>query len=153
MFRRILQPGVLLLITTVISSGCCPARLHHLPDDCVDLINQCEVGRAVHNICSDTPCRSCLARPSCAAPVACGCGVAVYEDVVVLDETQPPCFANRLPRVERGPPPVCFEPEMPPKFLPVPTRSVFSPVNLHTRVSSRGAVEAQYGPQLLVPAP
>ena len=119
---------------------------HQLPDDCTDLIYQCELTRAVHNICSSKPCAGCGAR------VACGCGVEVYEDVVVLDRPQKECFVERLPRVEPGPPPVCFKPQMPPKFLPVPTRSVFSQVNLEAAGFTRGAVEAEYGPQLMVPA-
>jgi len=49
-----------------------------------------------------------------------------------------------------GPPAIPYKPPMPPEFLPVPVRPVFSPVNPDTPVPARGAVERDFGPQFTV---
>ncbi|MCH7751077.1 MAG: hypothetical protein IH898_02830 [Planctomycetes bacterium] len=53
--------------------------------------------------------------------------------------------------VQPGPPPVSYRPPMPPEFLPVPTQPIFAAVNLAAPEPMRGAVEVDFGTQLVVP--
>ncbi len=58
------------------------------------------------------------------------------------------------PLVEKpqpGPPPVSFRPQMPPKFLAVPTHPVISPVRPEAPEPQRGNVEVSYRPELTIP--
>jgi hypothetical protein len=50
-----------------------------------------------------------------------------------------------------GPPPACLRPPMPPKFLPVPTEPVLSPVRPDAPEPRRGDIEVGYRPQLTSP--
>lgn len=133
------------------SLGCC-THWHHLPDDCANTMHQCELLRAICNLCSSTPCGTC------GTVGACGCGMQVYDDVVVLDEAppckEPFCCNGTKPRcckVEPGPPPICYEPPMPPKFLPVPTHSVFTSGHVVPVADTPSNVEVGFGPHLTVP--
>lgn len=125
-------------------AGCC-APWCPLSDQCACGPLQCDVLRAIDDLCSYSMCYDC------GEEVGCGCGVRVTEDAVFIDE---PCAPGRLacrPRVERGPPPVSYQPPMPPKFLPVPTRLVFTGANMLAPTPTRGAVELGNGPQLTFP--
>lgn len=51
-----------------------------------------------------------------------------------------------------GPPPVTLRPEMPPKFLPVPTKPILSPVRPDAPDLQRGDVEFDYRRQVSFPA-
>ncbi len=156
MLRQLLKPRVFVFMVATVCGGCCSTHLHHIPDDFVDLINQCELGRAVRNLCCDHPCACCPSNGPpeevcCPQPVACDCGVEICEEGIFQGCAHAPCRHGRKCCVEPGPPPICHKPEMPPKFLPVPTRSVFSPANPRSPVSFRGAVEAPFGPELVFP--
>jgi hypothetical protein len=50
-----------------------------------------------------------------------------------------------------GPPPIRYQPEMPPKFLPVPTTPTLSPVRPDAPEAFRGEVETSYDPRLTSP--
>jgi hypothetical protein len=54
-------------------------------------------------------------------------------------------------RPEPGPPPVRFRPEMPPKFLPVPTEPTLSPARPDAPEPWRGDVEVGWRPELTFP--
>jgi len=105
----------------LVSCTGCAAQWCHLPDDCAHAFNQTQLGWELNDICN-----SCqLDNWGCGEGVDCGCGVDVYEDAVWLGE-QRARPVSRRPRIAVGPPPVPYEPPMPPEFLPVPARSVFS---------------------------
>jgi len=89
-----------------------------LPDDFAYAFNQTQLGWEIQDIC-----KSCST-----GSFACDegtesndCRVPIYEEAVYLGEPMP----ARRPRIAVGPPPEPYEPPMPPKFLPVPSRSVF----------------------------
>ena len=137
------QICVLASLVATVCLGCAP--LHYLPDRCADAVYQCKVARAVHNICSSRPC-----------PLDCGsscgdCGIRVYDDVVVVDEGCCQDACPLLARIEPGPPPVPYEPPLPPKFLPVPTRSVFATSVLQTSAQVPPVEMIQQGPNLAAP--
>ena len=127
-------------------------------------MGECDLGCALDRLCSG----QCFQHHGCdveyceeiAYPEECGCP----------DECEPPCSKcptcalpslalgcrlkahSRLCRpVESGPPPVSYRPPMPPEFLPVPTRPVFSAVNMAAPEPMRGEVEVSYGPQFTSP--
>lgn len=149
----------LLLLSVVLlsGSGCCATQWCHLPDDCAHAFAHTQLGWEINDVCNcinGTPCgcASCV-------DISCGdtsCGVRVYDDAVVIEEPccDSPCYAeaNCRPRVKVGPPPVSYVPPMPPKFLPVPARSVFSNVNVNAPTVSYGQVEVGYGHELQFPA-
>ncbi len=136
-----------LLALLLLSCSGCAAEWCHLPDDCAYAFSQCQLGREIRDVCCGCQENGCA---SCGSGVACG--VRVYEDAVWIDE--PPALAPpaRRPRIKVGPPPVSYQPPMPPKFLPVPARPVFVGANTHFPVSVPGQVEVGYGPQLAFPA-
>ncbi len=139
-----------LLATVLLVSSGCVAHWHHLPDDCAGAFYECEIARAVHNLCSGEP------------YMTCGCGNGCLSEscptetcsTFVEDACIEPfgCLRERPlrigSRVESGPPPVSYRPPMPPDFLLVPTRPVFSSVNMSAPEPVRGSIEVEYGPQL-----
>jgi len=177
--RQISQQLTFALLAITVSG--CTARWCRLPDELAEGLDQCEIARAIRNVCS-----SGSASPSCGDGVSCGTGIdcgslvrvspvrvidKAVEDKAVEDESVeikaveiaeigelPPVLLSRIrvlraqrppsPRIRRGPPPISYQPPMPPKFLPVPTRSVFANVNMHAPTASTGTVEVDYGSQL-----
>ncbi len=136
-----------LLALLLLSCSGCAAEWCHLPDDFACAFSQTQLGWELRDVCGSLD--GC---ETCGSGVQCGCGVRVYEDAVWIDE--PPALAQpaRRPRIKVGPPPVSYQPPMPPKFLPVPACSVFVGANTHFPVSVPGQVEVGYGPQLAFPA-
>jgi len=139
-----------LALTT--GSGC-STQLHYLPDECADAVYQCDLARLIHNVCS------CEPLPACASGVGCGSCVEDFgEDFgeEFCDE-QPSCPAPICPLIaakrhyEVGPPPVTYKPLMPPKFLPVPSRPVFSQVNMLADPTENSPVELGFDRQLTFP--
>jgi len=106
-----------LLAALLLSCAGCATQWCHLPDDCAHAFRQTQLGWELNDICN----RCGAGDSACGAGMECGHAVHVYEDAVWLDE---PKLAPR-PRIKVGPPPVPYEPPLPPKFLPVPARSVF----------------------------
>jgi len=88
-------------------------------------------------------------------PLACdGRGTGVVDDYESTDSEVSiglSSFVALRSHVEAGPPPVTYQPPMPPKFLPVPARPVFANVNPLAPVSARGAAEIDFVPQLAIP--
>ncbi len=109
-----------LLAALLLSCTGCGAQLCYLPDDCAHAFRQTQLGWELHDVFQGSPADAC----GCGEGLDCGCEVYAYDEVVVLDEPR----KTRRPRISVGPPPESYEPPMPPKFLPVPARSVFSSV-------------------------
>jgi hypothetical protein len=137
----------------------CAVPLCHLPDDCAHALSQTQLGWEIHDVCHS--CNQLL----CGCPqTPGGCCDAGYDCTVEgtnercvqgYDESQgvrPLLARHREPRFVVGPPPVCYEPPMPPKFLPVPARSVFTSVNMHAPTPRTGQVEMGYDGQMRFPA-
>lgn len=61
-------------------------------------------------------------------------------------------MAYRRCKPSPGPPPVTMRPELPPKFLPVPTQPVLSPVRPDAPDPMRGDVEFDYRKEVQFPA-
>ena len=109
---------------------------HHMPDGCACALDNCCLARLLGSDCS---CEGCT---PCGVFVGCGCSV----------ECDAGCRGCSLcPHIEHGLPPVTNQPPMPPKFLPVPVRPVFTPVNRSLPRPSRGDVEVDFGPQIAFP--
>lgn len=51
-----------------------------------------------------------------------------------------------------GPPAVRYEPPMPPEFLPVPTRPIYTNVNMDAPQHTRGMVDVGWERQLTIEA-
>lgn len=148
----------LLAVLLLCCPGCC-GQWCHLPDDFAYAFHHTQLGWELDDICNGCPLDSCGRGGTlgCGEQLGCRegtdgtCGVHVYEDAVWLDEPrQSPrsCF----PRIAVGPPPEPYEPPLPPRFLPVPARPVFTTVNLDAATLGRGQVEVGYGPELAFPA-
>ena len=134
----------LLALVLIGCSGCCCTHWCHLPDDCAHAFRCTQLGWEVHDVCC---------RELCAEGCDCGdccCGVHVCDEAVVIDE--PCCRRKCRLRLAAGPPPEPYKPPMPPKFLPVPACSVFSPVNPGAPTLTEGQVEVGYGHKLVFPA-
>lgn len=56
-----------------------------------------------------------------------------------------------IERPQPGPPPATFRPEMPPKFLPVPTQPTISPARADAPEDDGGDIEVNYRRQLISP--
>jgi hypothetical protein len=56
-----------------------------------------------------------------------------------------------IDKPEPGPPPMRFRPEMPPKFLPVPTEPTVSPARAEAPEDDGGDIEVNYRKQLISP--
>lgn len=121
-------------------------------------MNECDLGGALDRLCSGQAFRHHGCDPGYCTEIVC------TEECGCPDECEPPCPTCPLKKgcrlqghcrlcrpVEPGPPPVTYRPPMPPEFLPVPTRPVFSAVNMAAPEPMRGAVEVDFGPQLTVP--
>ncbi len=132
-----------LLLATALASGC-GTPLHYLPDNCAAAVYECDLARLIKNACSSEP-MSCSA-----SGVTCGGGVE-GDYVPVLEEAYESSPTAVVPRVAAGPPPVTYQPPMPPQFLPVPTRSVFAKTNSLAASSGRGTVEVGFSPQRTFP--
>ncbi len=107
----------LLAVLLLSCSGCVSQQWCQLPDDFVHAFNQTQLGWELQDVFHSCSSGSC----SCEEGIDNDCDLRVYDDVVCLEEPAP----VRRRRIEVGPPPVRYEPPMPPKFLPVPARSVF----------------------------
>jgi len=82
------------------------------------------------------------------------CGAEVVDDRAFADDgvsIVPRPYVALRSRIKAGPPPVTYQPPMPPKFLPVPARPVFANVNPAAPLATRGEVEVDFGAQLAVP--
>ena len=126
-----LNNGRALLALLALSCTGCAAQWCHLPDDCAHAFGQTQLGWEINDLCENGLPTAC----ACGEGPDCGCGVFVddstYDGAVYLDDADfnnaylgEPELAHR-PRIAVGPPPEPYVPPMPPKFLPVPTRSVF----------------------------
>ena len=62
------------------------------------------------------------------------------------------CIANCREKVAEGPPPITYRPQLPPKFLTVPTGPVLTEVCPDAPYPDRRSVELSYGSQLSFPA-
>ena len=58
-----------------------------------------------------------------------------------------------IERPEPGPPPVSYQPILPPKFLPVPTETVVPPARPDAPDFRRGDVESHYGNRVMLTFP
>ena len=136
----------LLLAASIVASGC--AHCQHGSDVGGSCLDGCLFAKCTRALCDDPadmncPCGGdCL---QCATP--CGCSAEVCE------EPCPSCplEAAICQRPEPGPPPVRYRPEMPPKFLPVPTCPTVSPVRPDAPEPWRGDVEVHYDKRLTFP--
>lgn len=138
----------LVTLLALASSGCCTSHWCHFPDDCADALCHSQLGWELQDICcEDAPacCPSLCESNSCDEPCCMDECCDGY-----CDESC--CVRTRKCRVEPGPPPVRYQPPMPPKFLPVPARSVFSTVNMQAPTIQRGQIEMDYGPQISFPS-
>jgi hypothetical protein len=61
------------------------------------------------------------------------------------------CVRQLFTRPEPGPPPIRYQPDLPPKFLPVPTQPVLSPARPDAPDSWRGDVEMGWSPRVTFP--
>jgi len=144
--------SILLAAALTAGSGCC-TQLHHLPDECATAVYECDLARLIHNVCSCEPLPSCASKVECGSSVPCGCGSLVEE----FGDAEPNCPGPICPlvagrrRIEVGPPPVTYKPLMPPKFLPVPARPVFSQVDVLADSSALSPVEVNFDRQLTFP--
>ena len=136
-----------LLVALAGTCGCCCPHLHHLPDDCAAAVYECDLACLLHDFCS------CQPLPCCGSSVSCDCCPEDEPQCESCPLTScPPLDGRRcLDRIEVGPAPVTYRPELPPKFLPVPSRPVFSTGIALTPVASGGSVEVGFGPQLSFP--
>ncbi|MEM9658495.1 MAG: hypothetical protein AAF961_09050 [Planctomycetota bacterium] len=80
---------------------------------------------------------------------ACECG-AVCAEACRCKLGWPLIACPLLRPPPAGPPPIRYRPELPPKFLLVPTRPVRTPVRLDAPDFQRGAVEVGFLPELRV---
>lgn len=146
---------ILIAATLAAGSGCC-APIGQFPDGCAGNVYDCELARLIHHVCTYGELPACGGHATCGcglgcgAPIACGCSAALQDDDYCCPVPAEQCEALHS-CIKRGPPPVSYKPLMPPKFLPIPTRSVFTAVNLAAPTPTRGAVEVDFGPQLTVP--
>jgi len=159
---------ILLAAALVSSSGCC-SQLHHLPDECAAAVYECDLARLIHNVCSCEPLPACASRVECGSTISCGTS-ALSELTMSCQSTtlgsdceyfaEDSCESYSEPvnaRIARqrhyvvGPPPERYQPPMPPKFLPVPARPVFSQPNVLSLPSAHPTVEVEFGSQLNFP--
>jgi len=151
------RAALLLLLAVLTASGSgCATQLQYLPDEFAAAVYECDLARAIHNVCSGD------LQPACASGIECGSteeyggGTNVEEDEEYYDEelSRPEPIIRPLARrrhYEVGPPPVTYRPTTPSKFLPVPSRPVFSqPFELATP-AERGNVEIGFGPEWTFP--
>jgi hypothetical protein len=61
------------------------------------------------------------------------------------------CVRQLFTRPEPGPPPIRYQPELPPKFLPVPTQPVLSPARPEAPDPWHGEVEFSWRPEVTFP--
>ncbi len=130
----------------------CAAQWCHLPDDCAHVFYQTQLGWELQDVCSSCPLERSISH--CGDGCDVECGVYVDDEAVWLDEPPSVCAEPvcHRPRLAVGPPPEPYRPPMPPKFLPVPTRSVFTNVNPAAPMHGTGQVEVGYGNSLEFPA-
>lgn len=166
--------GVLLLCA-VASTGCY-STMHPLvgcPGNCGCALKEHDLGQALDRFCTGqcftamhcgSDCGSCVEEPYDEPVMDCGAEVCPVEEIctVQCDACGPGgCLLEHCPlrrckwrpfrNVQSGPPPVPYRPALPPKFLPVPVRPVFSTVDPYAPEPSTGTVEAHWGPQLSHP--
>ena len=134
----------MLLAGLLLACSGCAQHWCQLPDDFACAFRHTQLGWELQDVWHNCPLDRCVD----GVGTDRDCGVHVYEEEVWLDEPRP---AQR-PRIAVGPPPERFRPELPPSFLPVPARSVFSPVNMHAPQSGNQMVEHGMGRTLVVPA-
>ncbi len=109
-----------LLAILLLSCTGCATQLCQLPDDCAHAFYQTQLGWEIQDIC-----KSCSSGSfTCDEGVDNGFEIQECDESVCLDE--PELVQVRRPRIAVGPPPEPYKPPMPPKFLPVPSSSVFS---------------------------
>lgn len=148
--RLLAAPLIAALLGCVVNSRPC---------DCGDGCRQSPLGSVACGLyhgtladevmCCNTGCLS-QARQPCICPRAT-CGPDCY-----------PCrecrlapfglIGSRWTKPEPGPPPITYRPEMPAKFLTVPTHPVVSPVRPEAPEPQRGNVEVGYRKELTIPA-
>ncbi len=130
--------------------GCC-ANWYHAPGQYGCGLSEFDLGCALDQLCTGESLKSC------GWPVDSDCndcqecqptGVLGYQQLANLRLN---CKWRPGRNVQPGPPPVSYRPPMPPEFLPVPTQPIFAAVNLAAPEPMRGAVEVDFGTQLLIP--
>ena len=123
------------------AGGC--AHISHLPDVCADSFHHSRLGLKLQDVCDhlDLACCECEPGNTC---VAC--------QEIEQGGTTKKRREKRPPRMVVGPPPVPYRPPMPPKFLPVPARSVFTTVNPNAPTLESGQIEHGLGGEIQFPA-
>ena len=159
-----------LLLASLLASVGCYAAMHPLagPHGCNKCcFDECRLGDALDRVCTGRCFSGCASPCHCGEPVdlfmedeciscsaevcgevcqpyACGCGI---QGKCPLHH----CHWSPGCNVEPGPPPRTFYPQLPPKFLPVPTRPIFAATNPHAPAERDGSVEVHWSPQLSSP--
>lgn len=144
--------------------------------ECVDALFDCEFSQAVGNRCSagdPFPCASSVdccevveSEPTEDVGVECEIAeITEIEETVEVEEEAEVCepapalnafyaFDHAIDlkrRIAVGPPAVRYRPQMPPKFLAVPTGPVYTGVSAGAPSVDHNTVEVDFGPQLALP--
>ena len=144
------RPGIVLLlyllvITTVACSGGC-MQCYELTNDFACALDACSLDGCLQT----NPADRCAAAPTeseSGAKKQCAMDLAKVKIGSLCRH-----FKGKAKHHKRGTEPmVAYEPPRPPKFLLVPTREVFSRVNMMAPSQRRGDVEVGFGPQLDMP--
>jgi len=129
---------LVMLFFAVSASGCQCVLLQNLPDDFAGALYDCPFAQAIHDVCS------CPGSSH-------GCGTVVTDVSPEIRPEEYPEKCDDRAVAERSEPLPVYEAPQPPKFLPVPTRPVFSTVNMQAPTPRRGEVEVPFGSQLNFP--
>ena len=127
-------------LLAIVLLGCTGCNCHHwchLPDDCAHALRCTPLcGKLCNACCSDLSGACCSG--ACCDDGCCGTQVCDEAEPCCLREC---CLGRCCSRLTAGPPPESYKPPMPPKFLPVPARPVFTNVNMAAPTIQRGQVE------------
>ena len=124
--------------------------------------DECRLGAALDRLCTGKCFRGMACHHGCGEVIECGpvqescsCGAPVCQpDCHACEEPTCPlatcasagCHWRPGCNVEPGPPPKTFYPQLPPKFLPVPTRPILAAVNPDAPNPANGVMESHWGP-------
>ncbi len=158
-----------------IVSGC-SARCQINSGECIDALFDCKFSQVVDNLCSAGEPFPCASSVECCEivesepveDVGVGCEVSeiteIEETVEVEKEVEvcePALALNAFyafdhaidlkRRIAVGPPAVRYRPQMPPKFLAVPTGPICTGVSAGAPSVEHNPVEVDFGPQLALP--
>jgi hypothetical protein len=154
----VIQPCMRLLATLLVVAilGC---AAQNKQCDCGQGCDSCALGAVACGLyhgtladevmCCNAGCLS-QSRGICSCPRRATCG----PDCMYCRECGLIPLGLAGPLVEKpqpGPPPISFRPQVPPKFLAVPTHPVVSPVRPEAPEPQQGNVEVSYRPELTIP--